>query len=309
MRRISPVNKKQLPLRVIGASSLSRSDFANPALLIDDNTGAQQDAFCTRCPEQKCFSRKFEGRDIPTCPVGAIREVEGSAAIEITSDCISCGACVVMCPIGAIYMPENSQALVNQTKSLQGVVECSKTEYSQWYSNIVTRTRPTEQVCKDFGRTVSSRLEAEKAAVIYPLVATYLSAVGLPATASNQGDTSSRADVQIRISQGTIPVEVKSFTEVDIINLKSIQQALENKLSTSRQMEREELDWLPTLAIGFRYPPDRTGIRELVDDIYSSFGISIGMLTLARLVSMSALTYENETAPTSEEILTKRGMI
>ena len=35
-----------------------------------------------------------------TCPVGAIKEVDGK--YEIGEDCVECGACAAQCPVGAI---------------------------------------------------------------------------------------------------------------------------------------------------------------------------------------------------------------
>lgn len=38
-----------------------------------------------------------------TCPIGAIKEVDGK--YEIGEECVECGACAGVCPVGAIKQP------------------------------------------------------------------------------------------------------------------------------------------------------------------------------------------------------------
>ena len=38
-----------------------------------------------------------------TCPVGAIKEADGT--YEIGDECVECGACAGVCPVGAIKQP------------------------------------------------------------------------------------------------------------------------------------------------------------------------------------------------------------
>ncbi|WP_134773005.1 restriction endonuclease [Ornithinimicrobium flavum] len=122
-----------------------------------------------------------------------------------------------------------------------------------------------------------------RAAHFYPLVGSLFKAIGVPAVVSNQGDTSNRIDLILTHPSDPIPVEVKSRTEVEAVNVKAIQQALENKLALARMSGHTTLSASSSLVVGFANPPARSGIRELLDDIESAYGIRIGIISLRRL--------------------------
>ena len=46
---------------------------------------------------------KINKEECVTCPVGAIKEVDGK--YEIGEECVECGACAGVCPVGAIKQP------------------------------------------------------------------------------------------------------------------------------------------------------------------------------------------------------------
>jgi hypothetical protein len=117
----------------------------------------------------------------------------------------------------------------------------------------------------------------------YPLVAALFSLAGFPAWRPPPGDTSNRIDLILIDREDSVPVEVKSRTEVDAINVKSIQQALENKiLLDERELPQAKRD-ASTLVVGYEHPPIRSGVNELVRDIKAAYGISIGLISLRDL--------------------------
>ena len=51
----------------------------------------------------KKYRKEVLENGISTCPVGAIKEADGK--YEIGDECVECGACAGVCPVGAIKQP------------------------------------------------------------------------------------------------------------------------------------------------------------------------------------------------------------
>lgn len=104
---------------------------------------------------------------------------------------------------------------------------------------------------------------------------------------SREGDVNCRFDAIIVDKEATIPIEIKSPKEVVEINIKSIEQALENKIVLlSREFYNTRVD-TSSFAIAFEYPPDRSGVYELIEDIKNSFGYNIGIIGIGDLLSLA----------------------
>ena len=114
------------PRKAITGGSL-RSLLA-PATLADA-AGEQFTSACQACPDEPCirFDSEALGRparmdspyspDHSVCPTAAIkRGADGLAAID-ASNCIGCGLCVVRCPVGAIWLDEDSATARVQSPS------------------------------------------------------------------------------------------------------------------------------------------------------------------------------------------------
>lgn len=232
---------------------------------------------CVRCTDLPCGTASAAN----LCPVDAVNISTVDGSIEIGPECIGCGICVVRCPIGALTTTSPGRAEGHGL--LVGATDSSPEEFLVW------RDRLT------LGRSVSGAARAQfldeavaRAAVLlgpqfYRLVASLFRAIGIPALVSNPGDTSNRVDLVLTHDSDPIPVEVKSRTEVEAINVKSVQQALENKLVTSRHLSLDTLSSTSSLVVGYDYPAARTGIYESLDEIEDAFGIRVGLVSLRRL--------------------------
>jgi hypothetical protein len=181
--------------------------------------------------------------------------------------------------------------------------------HQKWLRDLQLTSNMSHKEADKVAKQITTNLKSEKAAVVYPVVATLLSLVGMPASASNMGDTSSRADVTIFWRGTTLPVEVKSFTEVEVINLKAVQQALENKLFASRQDQALKLSPHSSLVVGFGYPSDRTQIIELVEDIESAFNIRIGLISIEKLIQLVILKHFGDGGFDGEQIANLKGVL
>jgi hypothetical protein len=103
---------------------------------------------------------------------------------------------------------------------------------------------------------------------------------------TRDGDTNNRMDAIIVDAQRSIPIEIKSPREVEYINIKSIRQALENKIILlSRAFFPTEQD-VTSLAIGFQYPNDRSGVFETLEDFKNTFGFNIGIIDFGDLLGL-----------------------
>ena len=136
---------------------------------------------------------------------------------------------------------------------------------------------------------ISKGLElfSEQAIEFYRVVGIILNEVGFnKVLVTREGDTNNRMDAIIVDDYRSIPIEIKSPRETNYINIKSIRQSLENKIVLlSREFYPTTLN-TTTLAVGFTYPNERSGVLELIEDIKSTFNINIGIIDFGGLLSL-----------------------
>ncbi len=284
MRRVQHKNNSQV-IQIFPTVSKVRRNIGNfRGLLLDDAGTIVAESKCISCVTTPCMKQDLGNRIVESCPVQAIAINPNTGKIQISEDCISCGLCALRCPVGAIEWTADKPALVHSDHDISNMSVVKPDIQMDWLSNLRHSQTASLDSIQEVARIITDNLKREKASVIYPLVASYLQVLGFSATASNMGDTSSRADVTIKTAQGTVPIEVKSYTEVEFINLKSVQQAFENKLLTARQDQVSKLNTLSSLAIAFSYPSDRSRLDQLIEDVDGAFGIRIGIISLPRLL-------------------------
>jgi hypothetical protein len=103
---------------------------------------------------------------------------------------------------------------------------------------------------------------------------------------TRDGDTNNRIDSIIIDDHRSIPIEIKSPTEITYINVKSIGQALENKIILlSRKFYETDL-LTTTLVIGYDQPNERSEVNDLIDYFYNSYKINIGYIDTKTLLEI-----------------------
>lgn len=95
-----------------------------------------------------------------------------------------------------------------------------------------------------------------------------------------------RMDAIIIDDENSIPIEIKSPGESKEINIKSIRQACENKVIILSRKFYQTTNDTTSLAIAFRYPPERSDVYELIDDIKNAYNFNIGIIDIDDLLSL-----------------------
>lgn len=140
--------------------------------------------------------------------------------------------------------------------------------------------------------TLLKVIRSNKQQEFYPLVAELFQIIfGLEARAPQAGVNNERFDVIIPDKQYSIPVEVKSPTEEEMLSVKAIRQALENKIVLlSRYADSYPTgEGISSLVVGWSIPNERSGVYKLIEDIYSVFNINVAISDIDALIKAAYL--------------------
>jgi len=144
----------------------------------------------------------------------------------------------------------------------------------------------------------------------YEVIGDILEEIGFSkVSVTREGDTNNRMDAIIIDDKRSIPIEIKSPKEIEYINVKSVRQALENKIVLlSRKFYATDKD-VTSLAIGYEYPNDRSGVYEAIDDIFDTFNIKVGIISFSSLLRMFYKKKINKEVINLEKIYYLKGRI
>jgi Fe-S-cluster-containing hydrogenase component 2 len=255
-----------------------------------DYLGAGGSSCCIQCFDRPClFFNQTGVRESPpisVCPTDALKPKLGGG-VTVGEGCISCGLCVVLCPVGAIEISNDEVAAVSETQP--DLVESTSSEKS-----FLELRNEVKQYAKlsDNQIEVAAKKLAEKSVVLtqkafYGLTSSLFQCLGMPTFLPPAGDTNNRIDLILIDTHRSLAVEIKSATETRSINVKSIQQALENKIVLDQRRFFESRSSDSSLVVGYSYSPDRSGVEELIGDISNTFGIRIGVISIEDLYRLA----------------------
>lgn len=252
---------------------------------------------CIRCIDEPCLH--FTADDMgplrqatQVCPADAIRSPRSTAGPTITNACVGCGICAMRCPVGAISILHDA---VDPTVSVESAApedglyaaEPDDDRFFARRDGFLNRLQWSDGDSDDLVALLSARSHPLRQGHFYPLVAALFTIAGFPAWRPVQGDTNNRIDLILVDEQDSLPVEVKSQTEVSAINVKSVQQALENKIILDQRAFLPSQRSSSTLVVGYAYPPVRSDVSELVEDVHRAYGIRIGLISIPRLYALA----------------------
>lgn len=149
----------------------------------------------------------------------------------------------------------------------------------------------------------------DKQSQFYPLVADLFTLIGLPCRESRAGDNGARWDAIIVDYEESIPIEIKSPTEELHLSLKAIRQALENKVILLSRNTHPTLQHTTSLAVGYALPNARAEVKTLIDDIYETYDIQIGVIGLHALFQLAIEATVNNVMINASEITSLKGIL
>lgn len=280
MRRVRPESSTAKPLRMISSSGTHRSP----------DTMSVDGACCLRCPDEPCLrfnnDERGDGNTFEVCPVDAIRDARRELGPTVLDKCIECGLCVMRCPVGALALSENGVVVSPPSPALTTPAVDETSFFSARAAQNTTAGWDDQKLAKLATRLTESAA-ALKQDAFYALVANLFTAAGYPSRRPARGDTSNRVDVILIDDAGSLPVEVKSRAESPVINVKSVQQALENRVVMDQRDFAITDPKNSTLVVGYAYPPVRSDVTELIEDISVAFGINVGLIALSDLYRLA----------------------
>ena len=170
--------------------------------------------------------------------------------------------------------------MIKKLKHTKEIVE-EKVQHILTLEKLATDTNIDEFVVKGMAEFSQYTIE------FYEVIGDILEEIGFSkVSVTREGDTNNRMDAIIIDDKRSIPIEIKSPKEIEYINVKSVRQALENKIVLlSRKFYSTEKD-VTSLAIGYHYPNDRSGVYEAIDDIFETFNIKVGIISFSTLLKM-----------------------
>lgn len=269
--------------------SIERTGLSKPGLY--NTQFGTVESRCVNCEAKHCIV--YGQNEVPVnfpefgrgvCPSNAISFSESLRTIEFTDACINCNLCVLRCPYCSLFTgvkTPNTLPFCPDSYREKSTVEAFDI-FQLPKSNRVS----SREIRSSIDRAIDSLRYTDKS-TYYPLIGTLLTSLGLSTVVSRAGDTNNRMDAVIIDQINSIPIEIKSPTETEYINVKAVRQAVENKIvMTARNMFPTRTE-TTTLAVGYLYPNARSDVDELIDDIAAVYNINVGIVSLEILLILA----------------------
>ncbi|WP_259111522.1 4Fe-4S binding protein [Salinibacter ruber] len=218
------------------------------------------------------------------CPADAISFNSAHTVMEVSDSCFGCGLCAMRCPFDSIYISAESDRPELGSKNFDQYTQVPDQNYQSFFSQLsqeVVRSDDGEEILDQLVHNSRDRTQSD----FYPLVASLFTSLGLPTTLPPGGDTNNRIDALAYHPEQSMPIEIKSPTETRDINVKSIQQAIENKivLDQRHQGRFPSKSRSSSIVLGYKYPNDRSDVESIIEDCFEVYDIRVGIIDLKNL--------------------------
>jgi hypothetical protein len=143
----------------------------------------------------------------------------------------------------------------------------------------------------------------------YPAIEALFCFLGYNCKQSRVGVNYQRMDALILDDNDSVPIEIKSPAEQQFISVKGVRQALENKIVLVGRKYAKSKWETTSLVVGYELPPDRSEVSNLVQDIYDTYKISVGVIDFRSLVTLALIRLLQDRAPKADDFSKLRGII
>lgn len=172
-----------------------------------------------------------------------------------------------------------------------------------------------ETLLKNFGKievaaaVFSENHSKDTQISFYPLVTHLFKILGFKSDYSRAGVNYQRWDACVWVNDYAIPVEIKSPTEEKMLSTKAIRQALENKVILLSRGGLDTKRELTSLVVGFRLPNERGEMSNLIDDIYNTYNLNLGVIDLTTLAHLALCAIRDEVTIHADQLSHLRGFL
>lgn len=153
------------------------------------------------------------------------------------------------------------------------------------------------------------KLQAANKSEFYPLVSALFRLLGFNCEHSRAGVNYQRWDALIVHPEESIPIEIKSPGEEQNISVKAVRQALENKIILLSRKPFPTKQTTTSLVVGYYMPNDRSEVSYLIEDIYKSFKVKIGIIDFQTLLTLVYKALINKQYPNFKDVVNLYGFI
>lgn len=164
-------------------------------------------------------------------------------------------------------------------------------------------------ICKKSTQEILKIIGDYKKNEFYPFIGDLFKILGFKVCIPPSGRNAVRADIVLKYDKNrVIPVEVKSKTEVSKINIKAVEQAIENKIILEAQKNQSFEFNDSTFVVGFDYP---TSIREnqLINACDKIYKIKVALFSVETLIKMARKKLNTKKEWNIEKMITGKGTI
>lgn len=180
---------------------------------------------------------------------------------------------------------------------------------SSWISDIIEEMISQGQSDDEIVNAIYKKLEKENKDVFYSAVVDLFCIIGFDCSASRSGINYERWDAIIKDSENSIPIEIKSPREEKFISIKAIRQALENKIVLLSRRSYKTKYGTVTLAVGYNAPNDRAEVAALIEDIYKTYNIRVGVMDTCTLIELAVRANKSNFVVDKADFITLRGIL
>lgn len=162
----------------------------------------------------------------------------------------------------------------------------------------------------DFAATAFAANHASDTQIaFYPLVTHLFQVLGFKSDYSRAGVNYQRWDACVWVGKYALPVEIKSPTEEVMLSTKAVRQALENKVILLSRGGLDTRRELASLVVGNRLPNERGEMSNLIDDVFKTFGLRVGVIDLRTLGYLALRAVRDGVTIDAEQLSQLRGFL